>query len=358
MANTSLKAAFERMWQHTVVALDEKVDKTDISPSDWLASEGEAGHVLNRTHYVNSSEDIIIVPESTVTASRGGSVTIPKDVYPIPRLVVGDKYIINWNGVDYPCTVSVTLVNNRPMFVLGYHPSLVSSGYISEAFISEMYDKSIPVGIFFSPRVYGNVSKASWHYSDFTVRSYSIAAEGDTVTFSIRKPKEDVEKIDNKFIDSDWMAASELVELVPETTFTPAEHTLSSEGAYGWQADTTEVPLYVDYINNVGVPETLWVVFDGDTYYVDKTALTLVNAWGNVPFYNNTAVSKCLPEYTGLPFCVMNALTVPYVFVGDSNEHTIAIYAVKSNKIPNRFLPDDIANNATQVQIVTWGADD
>lgn len=35
MANTSIYAAFERMWQHVIAALGSKADKTDIVQSDW-----------------------------------------------------------------------------------------------------------------------------------------------------------------------------------------------------------------------------------------------------------------------------------------------------------------------------------
>lgn len=35
MANQSIKAAFERLWQHTVLALSDKADKKDIAQSDW-----------------------------------------------------------------------------------------------------------------------------------------------------------------------------------------------------------------------------------------------------------------------------------------------------------------------------------
>lgn len=35
MANSSIYAAFERMWQHVIAALSKKADKTDIVQSDW-----------------------------------------------------------------------------------------------------------------------------------------------------------------------------------------------------------------------------------------------------------------------------------------------------------------------------------
>ena len=52
MTNSSIYAAFERMWQHVVTALGKKADKADIVQSDWTQNDETAlDYVKNRTHY-------------------------------------------------------------------------------------------------------------------------------------------------------------------------------------------------------------------------------------------------------------------------------------------------------------------
>lgn len=67
------------------------------SQSDWNAAEGEAGHVLNRTHYEEN-----ILPETTLSIDpEEGFALIPQDL----ALNVGDKTTIIYNGVEYVCAV-------------------------------------------------------------------------------------------------------------------------------------------------------------------------------------------------------------------------------------------------------------
>jgi hypothetical protein len=63
MANTSIKAAFERMWQHVVSALALKADKTDIVQSDWSQTDETADD------YIKNKPDLDVVKftEQTLT---------------------------------------------------------------------------------------------------------------------------------------------------------------------------------------------------------------------------------------------------------------------------------------------------
>lgn len=65
------------------------------SPSNWNAAEGEPGHVLNRTHWVESGM-VEILPETTV-ALEGGEGMISGNI----GLEDGKTYIVNWNGAEY-----------------------------------------------------------------------------------------------------------------------------------------------------------------------------------------------------------------------------------------------------------------
>lgn len=64
--------------------------------SDWNAKEGEAGHVLNRTHYRESVELI----NGTLGDIGEGILGMASDV----EFVAGETYTITYNGADYVCT--------------------------------------------------------------------------------------------------------------------------------------------------------------------------------------------------------------------------------------------------------------
>ena len=67
--------------------------------ADWNAAEGEAGHVLNRTHWVEGGL-VEILPETTLT--EGNATEVLAAIPPL-GFVVGDNYIVKVNGAEYAC---------------------------------------------------------------------------------------------------------------------------------------------------------------------------------------------------------------------------------------------------------------
>ena len=57
MANTSIKAAFERMWQHIVLALGGKADKSDLDSLHNLVGNTPVSTQIN-TATDNLSEEL------------------------------------------------------------------------------------------------------------------------------------------------------------------------------------------------------------------------------------------------------------------------------------------------------------
>lgn len=74
-----------------------KLDETIHAVNDWNVSEGEVGHVKNRTHF---SEQSVLFPETQIPYEDG--------IYIIPgvALTSGRTYTIVFDGVSYPCKVS------------------------------------------------------------------------------------------------------------------------------------------------------------------------------------------------------------------------------------------------------------
>ena len=62
------------------------------APADWNATEGEVGHVLNRTHWSRIEETVFI---NNVTVEDVGA-----EIF-TPPLVAGQKYTVVWNGVEF-----------------------------------------------------------------------------------------------------------------------------------------------------------------------------------------------------------------------------------------------------------------
>lgn len=67
-------------------------------PSDWNAAEGQPGHILNRTHWVEENGILEVLPECQFEAEYE-SVSIAGEV----PIAIGAEYTVHWNGVDYAC---------------------------------------------------------------------------------------------------------------------------------------------------------------------------------------------------------------------------------------------------------------
>lgn len=68
-------------------------------PANWQAAEGEPGHVLNRTHWTEVTEDEILL-ETTVELDESGQSFLPE---PVLSVVIGEEYTVTWNGTEYKC---------------------------------------------------------------------------------------------------------------------------------------------------------------------------------------------------------------------------------------------------------------
>lgn len=67
--------------------------------ADWNAADGQPGHVLNRTHWVENGRTEVL-PELVFTSYSGNGTSLKEPI----GLTAGKTYIVNWNGVEYKCT--------------------------------------------------------------------------------------------------------------------------------------------------------------------------------------------------------------------------------------------------------------
>lgn len=68
--------------------------------SDWNAAEGEPGYVLNRTHYIEKQEAVVVLPETTIETPPDNDYVAMLEPF---ELVEGRSYVVAWNGVEYEC---------------------------------------------------------------------------------------------------------------------------------------------------------------------------------------------------------------------------------------------------------------
>lgn len=72
--------------------------------ADWNAAEGEPGHVLNRTHYVETGA-VQFVPDIAGTPNENGSFALQTPCTYFPNN--GDIFTVTYNGNDYDCVAEV-----------------------------------------------------------------------------------------------------------------------------------------------------------------------------------------------------------------------------------------------------------
>ena len=86
----------------------------DTQPDMAQNDPTQPDYVKNRTHYEETSEEIII-PELTFTPDSGYMYTL----YGTLPLVLGETYTVTWDGTDYECVCDSTLFNGMYALVIG-----------------------------------------------------------------------------------------------------------------------------------------------------------------------------------------------------------------------------------------------
>lgn len=150
--------------------------------ADWNASEGEPGHVLNRTHYKKITPTVLLAETSGQSADMSSLGFPGFAMYLLQQLTFkeGTTYDVIFNGVTYPCTA--------------YWSPLLSCTVIGNpAFGNAMVGNTLfpntgePFNIFF--------------YSDYGVTFIATASAMD-VTISIVENTEDVTPIPCEYVDT------------------------------------------------------------------------------------------------------------------------------------------------------------
>lgn len=186
---TTIKSFYEG--DHTI-SIYKYQTASGMGSADLNASEGEPGHVLNRTHWVEGGM-VEVLAECQPTFDEDYSGFIIAE--PLSA-TVDETYIVNWNGVEYPSTV--------------YDGSIADmSGAV--VLINDGIDMDTGDGMVFMIAV-GAVAEG--------VSAVAMPYDGTTeLTISIYQDGEVVHKLDPKFLPDGYPYAElEKANGLPETT--------------------------------------------------------------------------------------------------------------------------------------------
>ena len=326
---------------------DEFVLASDFAQPDWNAAEGEAGHVLNRTHWSKTTISEIL-PECSLTAKNKSSIITDR-----LDLVVDNTYIVNWNGVSYTCVARpVQLDLTTTLLILG-NGVVFGMADTGEPFTIAKYpdDQAAQVGF------YGAVL----HLDDST-----------SATLSILEEAKEIHKLDEKYLPdnainvqpdlgqndesaSDYVknrthyAEDVFVEFIPET------HTVftASPGSTNWEQKYTG-----HFTGNVELTkpeydELFRVIWNGTQYDCEVNGYTKPDGKsgrgiGNTGMFGGVYIY----EY---PFLIAffdgdEAAELGYnyiVYVDDnSTEATFSVSKLTEvvHKLDEKYLPDNAIN--------------
>ena len=161
----------------------------------------------------------------------------------------------------------------------------------------------------------------------------------ESITLNISKDAEIVHKLDNKYLDLDWLAKKSIhVDIVKELKITSNYHFIEEEITY-----QTVLP-YIDKLK---------VVYDGVEYTPTVRYTTQNFDDPGTMFIGNASLEPSIGSATntGEPFfffCI-NSTNPTFMYMSvmleeTTKEHTISMYAelYKSEKLPQEFLPDHL----------------
>lgn len=272
---------------------------------DWNAQKGESGHILNRTHYEIDKQIFPreLIPTETTDEGAVFSLTSPIEVS------VGLEYTVYWNGTEYKSVCQ----SMEGVTLLGNVGAILGTGDTGEPFIIVIFppEQSAETGS------YANVLALD---------------NSEEVLFGISL--KDFKKLDNKFLDLDWIPkkVAPEVEIVSKMTVASNNSSLSDY-------------LTIDMLN---VDKTYVIYFDGERY--EYKPVSYEGAYGEMYYLGNLGFFGNAPD-DGAKFVLavgtgeVDRETI--IHLKDNQEHTLAIYGLGEavpNKLPEEYLPTEYIN--------------
>ena len=292
-------------------------------PSDWNAAEGEAGHVLNRTHYVEQGM-VEILPETTLTSYSGN----PRTLDTPWGITSGKTYAVNFNGTEYKCEAFAYKIPDTSLTVtlLGDYSHSFDVPATGEPFgIMEMDAETAAAMGMPDWRVV-----VQQHVSDSSIGEYDF-------TISVYEVTETVHKLPNEFLDLAWLP----VMVDTDALIFDESVSIGTSGMAG--------SVLPDH--SVGVGTLYTVEYNGETYQcVGRKIRGMVgNYEATIEYFGNASLSSAINgANTGEPFLWENQIIdggEPFVKFHAPNDKDgdvslkISTTVEEPNKLPHAFLP-------------------
>lgn len=322
--------------------------------ADWNASEGEPGHVLNRTHWAKTVvEDPTFNGDMTGRVNMDVSSIFGSEAYIVKvssRYIsiddmVNAKMVFNMSGTDIEQTLTANSVFDAT-YVLGVFGTLVilndSMVVLSVPNDSEIMGTVLPAGTWFAyapgylyvkslscltPAEVETVQKL-----DEKFLPDSALTKADRTHWTDKDGT--VHQIDRKYIPAEWMAA--LVK--KDGVFVPAT---TIAGDYNW-IDITSLCLFP--VNTLDTATSATVVFNGTAYDCKPFAR------GEELWIGNETTWDGSGENTGEPFVIAANPTRSKLEIVTDMDHsesdfTLSITlhdAMMPDRIPEKYLPESV----------------
>lgn len=308
--------------------IDEKLQS---SQPNWdEVDESSSSFIRNKPFY---GDYIVLIPEKEISVSQE-----EPDYIPIDTFVPNKQMLVKWNGIEYKC--DIVEVDGQSAF--GNLPALMGTGDSGEPFLGVVAEMPI-------------YDEETGEETIVNVVAF-MSLYGDE-TAVVKVWQENIKKLDNKYIDAEWLATYENEKtLIREETY-DCNGTMTNldNDANAWLMELDATGLYVVDWKGIEYETKLTVLPQTDDngeiiaymYALGNTSGLGGEYEGGVPFLFIAVVSPdgvCLQSIIGKN--VFESETVDVKFYS----------ALKvPSKIPVKFLPDDIVETVERLKNLVNG---
>lgn len=264
---------------------------------DWNQNDPtQPDYVQNRTHWAEYNTTVLF-PETVLTADDEGLARLPAFV----PLEHGGEYTVKYNGEEYVCTANEMAMDSQTTAcLLGNYGALMGGASTGEPFV---------------------IMALSEADAQTQGANGVVLLEDPEATISIYLKDEVVHKLDNKYLDLEWLPIEVDGEVLLVDEYT---------------ADNF-------YTTSNNFPLTGSMVNEGDVlvFYIDgERCVGVVQSTGEGGFL--------FP----IPYAGENVLVTMVqnrTVIGIKGEHTVSVYRVDKvlNKLPEEYLPDTVGKVKT-----------
>ena len=340
MANPSIYAAFERMWQHITAKLGTKADKADIVQVDWNQNdETVLDYVKNRTHY----EGVITSDTLTWDGNTEGKIGVNDMFYLVSENALTFEDFANGATVTYiypsgdiiqqEWTSDRIDVRDNGSFELAGQQVIVipeSAAGTNGPYSDTFFEKA---GVYFT-KMYNGI-----YTSALTINGYSF----ETPYIRTIDPKFLPAHSWNDLEDKPFHEETKEIKTMYKTTcvieenefgIIPAEvycwEDLVAGETYVVNFDSVEYTCTARYFDNIDSPDDSAIII-GDT-----TGTEYEDGLGN-----------------GEPFCYYITKTHLSYLISSVGTHTISIsqFETSIKKLDPKFLPDNIGSDGSGIYV-------